>query len=271
MHHIQHDIMNRASAGELEPVTGYKDKFMRIKMIINLISILALCLYQTSVFAAAPAKSKPTNAIPPAAINPSSKPDPFVTVSPIKYEGPNPQVTVSKIEYEGPEAQVTVSKIVYEGKTLKFSQPVLEDMSKKRLKRASVKHTPLPPGSRKYKIGEMVPLKVAIGSKAIPDFIFEFQKFDGKIWRKMKQQRLTSPRIVKRTGKITLTRHIKFAKPGTYRWRCSVDKGKSWSAWSKTLEVIQQGVKKKSPRGVKKDPGKNRSAKPKVEKTRITP
>ncbi len=148
-------------------------------------------------------------------------------------------------------------------KPAKVSPSATKTLSKKQLKRAGAMLTPLPPGSRTYKTGAMIPIKVVIKAKAESDLIFEFQKMDGKLWRKMKKQKLTSPKIVKRKGQITQTRYIRFAKPGKYHWRCSANNGKSWSAWSKPIKVVQTGIPKKTKRVINKKPLKKIETTPK--------
>lgn len=218
---------------------------MHNKRIVFFIVILVFIFLPGFVFSAFPVKLSPKQTSIPAPSIISSKSLSKINVTKIKYTGPKPGVTVTKIKYTGPKPKITVSAIKYTGKTLQSSiQQVSKSFAKRQTKISSIRPTLLPSAKRVYNIGSRIPLQVSMATKAKENLIFEFAKNYKKQWRRIGHQQLGRPTITRNTKRVLLTRHVKLMQPGQYRWRCSANKGKSWSAWSKTLEVAQPGIKK---------------------------
>jgi hypothetical protein len=151
------------------------------------------------------------------------------------------------MKYTGPEPNITVTAIKYTGKTLQSSiQRISKAFAKKQTKSSNTRPMLLSPARQVYNVGSRIPLRVSMTAKTKESLIFEFVQNHKKQWRKINHQQIGRPEINRNSTTSLLTRHVKLMQPGQYRWRCSANKGESWSAWSKTLEVVQPGVKKTS-------------------------
>ena len=218
---------------------------MHNKRIVFFIVVLVLIFLPGFVFSASPKKSSPKlTSMPAPSIIPSKTPS-KVTVTRIKYTGPKSSMTVAAIQYTGPNPEITVFAIKYTGKTLQSSiRSVSKQYAKKQSKVGTIKPTLLPSARKIYSVGAIIPLKVSMFTKKKENVIFQFEKLNRKQWQKTGHQLLGSPRAAKSFKKIVLTQNTKLMQSGKYRWRCSADKGQSWSGWSEILEVIKPGVRK---------------------------
>ena len=218
---------------------------MHNKRIVFFIVILVLIFLTGFVFAASPKKPGPQQTSTPAPSTIPSKPPSKVTLTKIKYSGPKPSMTVYAIKYSGPKPNITVYAIKYTGKTLQSSiQKVSKSFAKKQTKSSNIRPTLLSSSRQVYNVGSRIPLRVSMATKTKGNLIFEFVQNYKKQWRKIGHQQLGRPEINQNIKTVVVTRHVKLMQPGQYRWRCSANKGKSWSAWSKTFKVVGPGVKK---------------------------